>query len=185
MIDYQESEQVTSDRRSLAQRRLRARQDTFYRTRREWIIAEAILGVVSCATAVTGISGGIVDAVLSRTSCNSPWFFCFYSSGAMLILLAFIESRCRTRNCGRAVLRRYAHLRFYALAINFFSWSIAFAWLHFSGLNVASVYYQAIPLAVFAFAGMVEHVKALWLRPEQAGTTSMVVAGYRFLRGQQ
>lgn len=184
-MDDPQSEEAREDRRQAAQRRLQGRRGSFYRTRREWILAEAIIGIVSCATAMTGITGGLVTQMLDDTGSNSPWFFCFYVSGSVLILLAFLETRCRARDCGRDILTRYAYLRFFALAVNFFAWGMAFLWLHFSNFNVASIYYESLPLAIFSFAGLVEHAKALWLRPYQAGTTSLVDAGYRALRGSE
>lgn len=172
------------DRRRDAQRRLQLRRGSFYRTRREWLIGEAIIGIVSCATAITGITGGLVDSMLAETDNNTAWFFCFYLSGAALIILAFVETRCRAQDCPRSILTRYAHMRFFVLGVNFFAWGMAFLWLHFSQFLIASIYYESLPLALFSFAGMIEHAKALWLRPYMAGTTSLIVAGFRYLRGQ-
>lgn len=170
------------DRRQEAHRRLQYRRGSYYRTRREWLIGEAIIGIVSCSTAMTGITGGLVDRMLDDTDSNEAWFFCFFLSGAALILLAYVESRCRAHDCSRGVLTRYAYLRSAALGVNFFAWGMAFLWLHFSSFLVASIYYQALPLAMFSLVGMLEHAKAIWLRPYQAGTTSLFRAGFRYLR---
>lgn len=168
------------DRRQNAQRRMEARRESIYRTRREWIIAEWLIGVVSCATAMTGISGGLVSDTLNQTGVAGAWFVLFFSTGTAFIVLSFIESRCRVHNCGREILIRYAYARFGVHMVNMFCWAMAFMWLHLSGLNVASITYEAIPLAVANFWGMTEHAKALWLRPFQAKTTSLVGASFNY-----
>jgi hypothetical protein len=175
------AEAMIVDRRRL--RRITEGGDA-YLTRREWIIAEWIIGVVSCATAITGIAGGLVSETLARTASNSAWFMCFYLSGSAFIVLAFLESRCRSHRCGRSTLVRYAYLRFGVHAVNLFCWAMAFAWLHISGLNIASIYYQALPLAVANCYGLAEHAKALWLKPRLARTTSITLFGLRLLRGR-
>lgn len=171
-----------SERRRIVERRLRDRSSYTYETRRDWILAELLLGLVSCATGITGISGGLVSTTLENDGIDLAWFLCFYGSGAAFIVLAYLESRCRSRHCGRDVLVRYAHARFGVHAVNFFCWGMAFLWLHFSAIGIASIYFEAIPLAAINFAGMVEHAKALWLRPRDARTTSFVGAGFHSLR---
>lgn len=162
-----------AERRRMARER-RASKGATYETRREWILGELILGIVSCATAIAGISGGLVSLTLERDGIDGAWFWCFYLSGAAFILLAFIESRCRSHNCGRNVLVRYAHMRLAVHALNFFSWSMAFLWLHFSDIGIASIYHESIPLALLNFWGMAEHAKAVWLKPSSAKSTSIV-----------
>jgi hypothetical protein len=134
---------------------------------------------------MAGICGGLIDLTLATTSNNLPWFYCFYVSGAAFIVLSFIETRCRVHRCGHAVLIRYAYLRFATHAINFFAWGMAFLWLHFSDLDIVTIYWEAAPFALANFWGMVEHAKALWLKPRCAGTTSITLFGMRFLRGRE
>lgn len=176
------------DERSSEGRRARRRRredlrEVIYRTRREWIIGELLLGIASCAAAMAGVLGGLIDQTLARTDNNLAWFLCFYLSGSTFVMLSYIESRCRAHCCGRDVLIRYAYLRFATHAVNFFAWGMAFLWLHFSELHSVTIYWEAIPFAVANFWGMVEHAKALWLRPSEARTTSLLQAGARLLRG--
>lgn len=171
-----------SDRRQSLQRRVRFRQESIYRTRREWIIAEFIIGIVSCATGLTGISGGIVSDTLQLTANNAPWFFFFYLSGAAFIIISFIENRCRSNLCGRDVLVRYAYTRFIVHVGNFFCWGMAFLWLHFSNISIASIYWESVPLALVNCWAMTEHAKALWLNPCKATTTSLFAASFTQFR---
>lgn len=177
--------------KSWAERRLEIRRQNDdgyqedYRTRREWLIGEFLMGVVSVATALTGISAGLVSDMLAHTANNLAWFLIFFVSGATFVVIAYVESRCRAHRCGRDVLVRYAYVRFTAHVINFFAWVMAFLWLHFSALNVASIYYEALPLAAANFWAMVEHSKVMWLKPCQAQTTSIVTFGFRLIRDRQ
>lgn len=175
--------QPYSDRRRAAHRRAEERRASVYQTRREWLIAEFIIGVVSCAVGLTGISGGLVADTLALTANNMPWFILFFGSGSAFIVASFAENRCRYHLCSRDVLLRYAYVRFAAHVVNFFCWAMAFLWLYYSELTIASVYYEAIPLAVANFWAMAEHAKALWLNPCTARTTSLFGAGFRYLKG--
>lgn len=172
-----------SDRRRAMKRRVDERRDSIYRTRREWIIAEFIIGCVSFAAGLTGITPGMVGATLAQTANNMPWFIFFCGSGACFIVSSFAETRCRAHFCPRETLLRYAYFRFGAHVINFFCWVMAFLWFHFSNVTVASIYYEALPIAAANFFALVEHAKALWLKPYMARTTSMTMAGLNYIRG--
>lgn len=154
-----------------------------YDTRRDWILAEVVIGIVSCATAMTGISGGVVSEALQPTATNMPWFLSFYGTGAGMLLLATLEVLCRRRRCNAPLLRRYAYMRMVLHCGNALCWLTAFVWLVFTQTYVASILYESLPLMVFNVWGAVEHAKAIWLRPRQARTCSMAGAFFRYLSG--
>lgn len=178
------SERIRNDRRNAMKRRVEEKRDSIYRTRREWIIAEFIIGCVSFAAGLTGITAGMVAATLEQTSNNMPWFILFCGSGGGFIVSAFAETRCRAHLCPRETLLRYAYARFVLHVVNFFCWVMAFLWFHFSHVTVASIYYEALPLAAANFYALVEHAKALWLKPYLARTTSLTAAGLQFIRSR-
>lgn len=152
-----------------------------YRTRTEWALAEWILGVVSCSTAITGIAGGIVSEALRDTASNMPWFLSFYVTGSIMIVIAAMDSMCRRHACSLRVTRAYAHLRMIVHCANSLCWLSAFLWLTFTETFVASILYESLPLMAFNAWGATEHAKAIWLKPRQAGTTSLAGALLRRL----
>jgi hypothetical protein len=152
-----------------------------YHTRRDWILAEVVIGIVSCATAITGISGGIVADALRATATNMPWFLLFYASGAGMLLVATLETMCRRRPCSCCVIRCYAAARMVLHCVNALCWFSAFVWLTFTATFVASILYESLPLMIFNAWGAIEHAKAIWLNPQQARTTSLAGALFRRL----
>lgn len=152
-----------------------------YRTGREWIVAEIVIGFVSCATAMTGISGGIVSDALTPSGSAGAWFFFFYGTGSGMLLISALECYCRRTKCTPKALERYAQCRMLLHGLNMLCWMLAFLWLRYTGTFVASVIYQSLPLMVINFWGALEHAKAIWLRPSQARTDSLFVAVVRNL----
>lgn len=152
--------------------------DLTYRTRRDWTLAEGIIGIVSCATAITGISGGIVADALRQTASNGAWFSLFYGTGSFMLVIAVMDRMCRGR-CDSVMLCRFAITRMWLHFANALCWLSAFLWLSFTHTFVASILYESVPLMLFNLWGASEHAKAVWLKPREAQTTSLADALYR------
>jgi hypothetical protein len=150
--------------------------DAHYDTRRDWTLVECVIGIVSCATGLSGIADGVIGAALRPTATNMPWFLSFYFTGGGLILLAVASSLCRRVDCSSMLRRRLARTRMYLHGGNGLCWLTAFVWLAATETYVASVLYESLPLMAFNVWGAVEHAKALWLKPGQARTCSMAGA---------
>lgn len=144
-----------------------------YDTRRDWTLVECVIGIVSCATGLSGVADGVIGAALKPTATNLPWFLSFYGTGGGLILLAVLASFCRRGDCAERLRRNIARARMYLHGGNALCWLTAFVWLAATQTYVASVLYESLPLMAFNVWGAVEHAKALWLKPGQARTCSM------------
>jgi len=153
-----------------------------YRTRRDWLLAEMLLGIVSLATGIASlIPGGILSEALGLAGLGpQSWCFVFSVTGIGLLLTAILESFRRSRGAERKSLCYYAQCRMWWHFFNGLCWLYAFTALMQLYVErdvlIASILMQALPLLVFNMWGVVEHAKALWFNSEQAGTASLVRA---------
>jgi hypothetical protein len=152
-----------------------------YETRRDWILAEMVIGIVSCSTGISGLSGGVLALALKPTASNVPWFFAFYGTGAGLLLIAVLDYMCRRRQCRLGIMLSFAYVRMILHCGNALCWFTACLWLVFTETYIAAILYESIPLMLFNVWGALEHAKAIWLKPAQAGTCSLAYALLRRL----
>jgi hypothetical protein len=85
-----------------------------YRTRRSWLLAEAIAGAVAITIGLISIAPqGRMAAALAKTGDTFIWLVLFCSFGAAMVLTAMVETVLRERQCplGSACFRAFAGVR--------------------------------------------------------------------------
>lgn len=159
-----------------------------YQTRRDWLIAELILGIVSIATGLASLQpGGVLASLMQSANVGViSWFLIFVITGAMLIATAVAELFRRVQGASRNELCRYAQCRMWWHFFNGLCWLYAFTTLlqlyMEQNIFIASILFQSLPLLAVNIWGVFEHAKALWFEVSKAGTSSLVRATYDRLR---
>lgn len=153
-----------------------------YKTRRDWLLAEMLLGIVSLATGLSSLTaGGVLSEALWIAGLGpQSWCFVFSVTGVGLLTTAILESFSRSHGAERKSLCYYAQCRMWWHFFNGLCWLYAFTSLVQLYVErdvlIAPILFQALPLLAFNIWGVVEHAKALWFDTERAGTASLVRA---------
>lgn len=137
---------------------------TKYRTRRDWLIVELVLGYLALATGLAGsgwVGGGILASRLESSGDRIPWIviFCFF--GVAMMVVSMLETRLRRiAHRERAELPEDAMTRLASLR-EICHWGLCAAWIYgLVALSLATT--MPILFLLYAPAIALTHAVGAW-----------------------
>lgn len=162
---------------------------TLYRSRREWMVAEGVLGYIAVCLGLSGLvfSDGLLSNLIRETGELLPWAILLIVAGLGLIITAVLERNYRDR--GRIdcdVLRKYARWRKRWNLALIFCWSVTFLFITFyTERRVGFLMLLSPGMVAIHVRGAWEHVKAYSIRATSSGfPTLSEYVKYRLRSGE-